>query len=50
VDTTLFALHQVQDILQRERRGLDEEQQCLMEWGSLLKKRTTSEKEKAMEK
>jgi hypothetical protein len=40
----------VQDILQRERRGLDEEQQCLMEWGSLLKKRTTSEKERATEK
>jgi hypothetical protein len=25
-------------VLQWERRGLDEERQCLMEWGSLLKK------------
>jgi hypothetical protein len=38
VDTTLFALHEVRDVLQWERRGLDEERQCLMEWGSLLKK------------
>jgi hypothetical protein len=37
-------------MLQRERRGLDEERQRLMQWGSLLKKRTTSEKEKATER
>jgi hypothetical protein len=33
---TFFALHQVQGMLQRERRGLDEEWQHLIEWGSSL--------------
>jgi hypothetical protein len=47
---TLFALHQLWDVLQQERRGLYEEQQRLMEGGSLLKKRTASEKEKVAEK
>jgi hypothetical protein len=50
VDTALFALHQVQDMLQQERRGLDEEWQCLVKWGSPLKKRTTFEKEKVVKK
>jgi hypothetical protein len=50
VDTTLFALLQVQDVLQWERRGLEKERQCLVEWGSLLKKWTASKKEKAVEK
>jgi hypothetical protein len=47
---TLFALHQLWDVLQQERRGLYEEQQRLMEGGSLLKKQTASEKEKVAEK
>jgi hypothetical protein len=50
MDTALFALDQVRDVLQRERRGLDEEQQCLIEWASLLKKQSASEKEKVAEK
>jgi hypothetical protein len=37
-------------MLQWERRGLDEERQHLIEWGSLLKKWTASEKEKATKK
>jgi hypothetical protein len=32
VDTTLSALQHVWDVLLQERRGLDEEQKCLVEW------------------
>jgi hypothetical protein len=48
--TTHFALHQVQDVLHREREDIEEERLHLMEWGSLLKKWTTSEKQKAAER
>jgi hypothetical protein len=34
---THFSLRQAQDVLQWERADIEEEQQCLMEWGSLLK-------------
>jgi hypothetical protein len=39
-----FALNQLYDGLHRE--DLEEEWLCLREWGSLLKERTTSEKER----
>jgi hypothetical protein len=42
-----FALHEAQDVLQRERADIEEEQQRLMEWGSLLKEHTTSERKRA---
>jgi hypothetical protein len=34
-------------VLHREREDINEEQLCLSVWVSLLKQRTTSEKEKA---
>jgi hypothetical protein len=37
----------VHDVLHRERGDIDDEQKRLLLWVSLLKKRTTSEKEKA---
>jgi hypothetical protein len=39
-----FTLRQAQGVLQRERTDVEEEQTCLLKWGSLLKERTTSEK------
>jgi hypothetical protein len=50
VDTTHFTLGQAQVVLQREQTDIEEEQQRLMEWGSLLKEWTTSERERAMVK
>jgi hypothetical protein len=50
VDTPLVALQQARDVLLWKRRGLDEEQERLIEWGSLLKARTASGKQKAVEK
>jgi hypothetical protein len=46
--TTHFALNQVHDVLHREREDINEERQCLSMWFSLLKQRTTFEKEKAV--
>jgi hypothetical protein len=43
VDTTLFALQQVQDMFLREQKNLDDERVHLLTWGSMLKKRTASE-------
>jgi hypothetical protein len=37
-------------VLQRERASIEEEQQPLSEWFSLLKEQTTSEKQKASAK
>jgi hypothetical protein len=48
--TAHFALHQVHDMLYWEREDIEEEWVSLMECGSLLKKRTTSEKEKMADK
>jgi hypothetical protein len=45
-----FVLCQVQDVLQWERDDIEEEQQCLMDWGSLQKKWTTFEKQKVVAK
>jgi hypothetical protein len=45
-----FVLRQAQDVLQRERTDIEEEQLRLTEWGSLLKECTTSKKVKAVVK
>jgi hypothetical protein len=45
--TAHFALHKVHYMLHREREDVEEEQLHLSVWGSLLKKWTTYEKEKA---
>jgi hypothetical protein len=44
---THFALNQVHDMLRREREDINKEWLCLLVWVSMLKKQTTSEKEKA---
>jgi hypothetical protein len=46
VDTTLFVLQQVWDVFLLEQKNLDNEQVCLLMWGSMLKKQTASEKQK----
>jgi hypothetical protein len=48
VDTTLFALQQAWDVFLREQKDLDDERARLLTWGSMLKKWTTSEKQKAV--
>jgi hypothetical protein len=48
VDTTLFALQQARDVCLLEQKNLDNERSCLLTWGSMLKKWTTSEKQKAV--
>jgi hypothetical protein len=50
MSTTHFALCQAQDVLQWERITVEEEWQRFLEWCSLLKEQTTSEKEKAVVK
>jgi hypothetical protein len=47
---THFGLHQVRDVVYREREDIEEEWLRLTEWGSLLKELTTFEKEKAIGK
>jgi hypothetical protein len=47
VDMTLFALQQARDVFLREQKNLDNERVCLLMWGSMLKKWTASEKQKA---
>jgi hypothetical protein len=42
-----WALNQVQEVLHRERRDIDDEHQCILLWASMLKERTTSEKARA---
>jgi hypothetical protein len=46
MDTTLFVLQQARDMFIREQKDLDDEQACLLTCGSMLKKRTASEKQK----
>jgi hypothetical protein len=48
VDTTLFALQQARDVCLLEQKNLDNERSCLLTWGSMLKKWTTFEKQKAV--
>jgi hypothetical protein len=48
--TTHFALNQVHDVLHREKEDINEEGLRLSMWVSLLKKRMTSEMEKARQK
>jgi hypothetical protein len=48
VDTALFALQQAWDVFLREQKDLDDERARLLTWGSMLKKWTTSEKQKAV--
>jgi hypothetical protein len=44
--TTHFALNHPHDVLCREREDINEERLCLSTWVSMLKKQTTSKKEK----
>jgi hypothetical protein len=44
VDTSLFALQQARDVFPWKLKNLDDERVCLLIWGSMLKKWTTSEK------
>jgi hypothetical protein len=46
MDTTHFVLNKAHVVLRWEREDINEEWLCLSVWVSLLKKRTTSEKEK----
>jgi hypothetical protein len=48
MDTAHFALNQAHDVPQQEREDINEERLRLSVWVCLLKKRTTSEKKKAM--
>jgi hypothetical protein len=50
MDTAHAALSQVWHVLQLEWDQLGVEQQCLKEWGSLLKRRTKFVQQKAVEK
>jgi hypothetical protein len=48
VDMTLFALEQARDVFLWEQKNLDDERARLLTWGSMLKKQTTSNKQKAV--